>query len=83
MFNKSEDKVYRLGLKDNVHRISDLDNDSMLPCIIIVVVLILSVWDSKTGGSVEPEVINLTLLNELATTNNLNNNYTKYILTIN
>lgn len=52
-------------------------------CIIIVVVLILSVWDNKTGGSVEPEVINLTLLNELATTNNLNNNYTKYILTIN
>lgn len=52
-------------------------------CIIIVVVLILSVWDSKTGGSVEPEVIKLTLLNELATTNNLNNNYTKYILTIN
>ena len=52
-------------------------------CIIIVVVLILSVWDSKTGGSVEPEAINLTLLNELATTNNLNNNYTKYILTIN
>ena len=30
MFNKSEDKVYRPGLKDNVHRISDLDNDSML-----------------------------------------------------
>lgn len=83
MFNKSEDKVYRLGLKDNVHRISDLDNDSMLPLYHIVVVLILSVWDNKTGGSVEPEVINLTLLNELATTNNLNNNYTKYILTIN
>lgn len=52
-------------------------------CILFVVVLILSVWDSKTGGSVEPEVINLTLLNELSATNNLNNNYTKYILTIN
>lgn len=52
-------------------------------CILIAVVLILSVWDSKTGGSVEPEVINLTLLNELSATNNLNNNYTKYILTIN
>lgn len=30
LFNKDEDKVYRSGLKDNVHRISDLDNDSML-----------------------------------------------------
>ncbi|WP_176605171.1 MULTISPECIES: hypothetical protein [Methanobrevibacter] len=30
MFNKSEDNVYRPGLNDNVHRISDLDNDSML-----------------------------------------------------
>lgn len=58
----------------------------MIACclrILIAVVLILSVWDSKTGGSVEPEVINLTLLNELSATNNLNNNYTKYILTIN
>lgn len=52
-------------------------------CILIAVVLILSIWDSKTGGSVEPEVINLILLNELSATNNLNNNYTKYILTIN
>ena len=31
LFNKGEDKVYHPGLKDNVHRISDLDENSILP----------------------------------------------------
>ena len=38
----------------------------------------LSVWDSKCDVDSEPDVVNLTPLNNLPSRNNLNNTYTKY-----
>lgn len=72
LFNKSEDKVYHPGLKDNVHRISDLDEDSMLPLHPNCRCTYLSVWKSKRDN-VNPEVINLTPLSdgELHVLNNI------------
>lgn len=72
LFNKSEDKVYHPGLKDNVHRISDLDEDSMLPLHPNCRCTYLSVWKSRRDN-VNPEVINLTPLSdgELHVLNNI------------
>lgn len=61
LFNKSEDKVYHPGLKDNVHRISDLDEYSMLPLHPNCRCTYLSVWDSR-DTDVEPYTVNLTPL---------------------
>lgn len=64
LFNKSEDKVYHPGLKDNVHRISDLDEGSMLPLHPNCRCTYLSVWESKLD-TIENKVINLTPLSNL------------------
>ncbi len=77
LFNKGEDKVYHSGLKDNVHRISDLDKDSILPLHPNCRCTYLSVWDSK-NSNVEPYTVNLTPLTDSQVRNNLNNTYTKY-----
>ena len=61
MFNKGEDKVYHPGLKDNVHRISDLDENSILPSHPNCRCTYLSVWDSR-DTDVEPYTVNLTPL---------------------
>lgn len=61
LFNKSEDKVYRLGLKDNVHRISDLDNDSMLPLYHNCRCTVTAVWETKGEP---PENLIVTSLTE-------------------
>ena len=64
LFNKGEDKVYHPGLKDNVHRISDLDENSILPLHPNCRCTYLSVWDSK-NSNVEPYTVNLTPLNAI------------------
>ena len=61
LFNKGEDKVYHPGLKDNVHRISDLDENSILPLHPNCRCTYLSVWDSR-DTDVEPYTVNLTPL---------------------
>lgn len=63
LFNKGEDKVYHPGLKDNVHRISDLDENSILPLHPNCRCTYLSVWDSK-NSNVEPYTVNLTPLTD-------------------
>lgn len=70
LFNKSEDKVYHPGLKDNVHRISDLDEDSMLPLHPNCRCTYLSVWDSK-NDVVEPYIVNLTPFHDLSKLNDI------------
>lgn len=72
LFNKGEDKVYHSGLKDNVHRIRDLDKDSLLPLHPNCRCTYLAVWKSRRDN-VNPEVINLTPLSdgELHVLNNI------------
>ena len=61
-FNKDAEMVYSEDLKDQVHRISDLDEDSLLPIHPNCRCTYLSVWDSKRDVDSEPDVVNLTPL---------------------
>ena len=63
-FNKDSEMVYHEDLKDRTHRISDLDEDSLLPLHPNCRCTYLSVWDSKKDVNSEPDVVNLTPLTQ-------------------